>query len=60
MKCLYSGNASQDVWDRINAVKPSQTRDALYAMGCSLQNLEWQLLKLLEDAEIASKKKHSR
>lgn len=51
MKCFYNGDRSKEFWERVNAVKKPAVRDALYAMGCSLQHLEWQTLKLLDDEE---------
>ena len=38
---IFSGDASRKLWDEINNAKTiGQLRDALYSLGCKLQELE--------------------
>ncbi len=52
MKLGYSGKGKESTafWDRINAVK-GKNGTLLYSLGCDLQDLEGELLRLLKEAE---------
>lgn len=51
----YSGRGSTKFWARVNAL-PDPHRGYLYTMGCSLQDAEVRLLRLLDEAEGAARK----
>lgn len=55
----YSGPTSKDFWDRINAIRPN-FGNALYQLGCALQDLEGRALTALQDAEREHQAKRKR
>ena len=52
----YSGDASEDFWKRVNSV-PASKHGECYALGCALQNLESQVLRALDNAEVKRPKR---
>lgn len=49
LKAHYSGNLSIPFWKKINALVDIDNKkwNRLYSMGCKLQNLEGDVLRLL-------------
>ena len=37
---IFSGDYSRDMWRAINSVKSEKAKDALYLIGCRLQEFE--------------------
>lgn len=48
VKAHYSGNASKDFWNIVNAIKDDADRQELYSLGVALQNMEGYVLKQLQ------------
>jgi hypothetical protein len=50
-KRLYSGDKSKPFWDRVNRIPWSQGGEAIYILGCELQEFEGRVLAKLEEME---------
>jgi len=40
MDRIFSGEASRELWEKINAITDPEAHDAVYALGCKLQEFE--------------------
>jgi len=47
----YSGDNSGWFWDRVERLEDHPDHRTIYALGCTLQNVEEQVLKALHNAE---------
>lgn len=56
-KPQYSGDLSEEFWERINRIEDEKVGSAIYMLGCCLQDLEGVTLKALESAEKGQLKK---
>ena len=56
IECRYSGPLSRQFWKRVNALFPGDAGKVAYGLGCSLQNLEAEVLQYLREAELRAKK----
>jgi hypothetical protein len=56
MKPRYSGKKSKRFWAKVKSIKNGASHDLVYRLGCELQNLESDVLKMLKAARKNSKK----
>lgn len=52
-KARYSGSKSLKFWERVNAIDDEANGEALFALGCVLQDIENRVLTYLRNSEIA-------
>ncbi len=43
---IFSGDKSRDFWKSINSIQYQEVKDALYWMGCKMQELESEVERL--------------
>jgi len=48
---FYSGKGSEWFWTRVNKIPWSQGGEAVYSLGCALQDLESRVMTQLENSE---------
>jgi len=51
---IFSGDYSRDFWDKINNIQYDEVQEALYLMGCRLQELEHKIDTVLTPAALDS------
>jgi hypothetical protein len=51
LKRHYSGNHSKRFWDRVNRLVCLDHNETVYMLGCTLQNMEENVLRTLEKYE---------